>query len=196
MPTDPKTDQTVPILQALLARTALKDRAAFTQLYEHTAPQLLAVALRIVRRRDRAEDVLQDAFVNVWHHADSYAASLATPMTWLTSITRNKALDLLRHVKTADHANLDDSELALENLPDDRAEPSRLLDAGMAQMHVQQCMASMSAPQRQALALAYFHGLSHSELALQLASPLGTVKAWVRRGLDKLKTCLEARGAV
>ena len=138
-------------LQDLLARTALKDRAAFTRLYEQTAPHLLAVALRIVRRRDRAEDVLQDAFINVWHHADSYAASLAAPMTWLTSITRNKALDLLRHVKTADHANLDDSDDAINNTTDDKTEPSRLLDAGLAQMHVQQCMASMSAPQRQAL---------------------------------------------
>jgi RNA polymerase sigma-70 factor, ECF subfamily len=179
-------------LSDLLARTALKDRAAFEALYAATSAHLFAVALRIVTRRDRAEDVLQEAFINVWHHAGSYSAAVASPMTWLISVTRNKALDLLRSVKVADRATVDD-QMSYELQADSRPDPSALLDAGMAQLHIEQCMADLSPQQRQALALAYFHGLSHSELATQLASPLGTVKAWVRRGLDKLKTCLEAR---
>lgn len=93
-------------LARLLARTAARDHAAFRELYELTSAHLFGVALRILHRNERAEEVLQDAYVNVWNQAGSYAAGLSAPMTWLSSVVRNKALDRLRHVRLSDQSTV------------------------------------------------------------------------------------------
>jgi RNA polymerase sigma-70 factor, ECF subfamily len=180
-------------LQTLLSRTALGDRSAFRRLYELTAPSLLGVALRILNRRDRAEDVLQDVFVNVWHKAGSYTAAASQPMTWLTAIVRNRALDLLRSEVRHDAVSLDDDENAASyDVEDDRPDPSRLLEQAGDAIRIRGCLESIEGVQRQCLALAYYHGLSHSEVASHLAKPIGSVKVWLRRGIEKLKRCLDA----
>lgn len=189
MPADPAH------LQALLSRTALGDRAAFRQLYEATAPSLLGVALRILNRRDRAEDVLQEAFVNVWHKAGSYEAAASQPMTWLTAIVRNRALDLLRGEGRHAAESLDGEEHGGWDVEDDRPDPLGLLEQAGDALRIRGCLDAIEGPQKQCLALAYYHGLSHSEVAAHLAAPIGSVKVWLRRGIEKLKRCLEGAQA-
>ena len=181
-------------LADLLARTALSDQAAFAELYRLAAPHLYGVALRILREPALAEDLLQEAFVNVWHHAGSYNAAKAKPQTWLTSIVRNRCLDQLRR-REPDTVTLtrddDEPEMELEGMG---PTPEELLLSGADANSVRSCIEGLEGGQRQAIALAFVQGLSHAELAEHLRQPLGTVKSWVRRGLERLKKCLDAAG--
>ena len=184
-------------LADLLARTALADQRAFAELYRRTSPHLHAVALRILREPTAAEEVLQESFVSVWHHAGSYNAARSQPQTWLTSIVRNRCLDRLRR-RDLDTVTLtrDDEEETEIDLPADGPTAVELLIAGAEARSVRACVEALEGGQRQAIALAFFQGLTHAELAQQLREPLGTVKSWVRRGLERLKQCLERAGLV
>ena len=179
-------------LQRLLSRIALGDRKAFRALYEATSPTLFGVAVRILNRRDRAEEVIQDAFVNVWQRASSYSDAMSRPMTWLTAIVRNRALDLLRSEGARPVESLHDEESEAFHEPaDERPDPLGLLEQAVDEARIRDCLGDIRGPQRQCLALAYYHGLSHSEVAARLAAPIGSVKVWIRRGLDRLKRCLD-----
>jgi RNA polymerase sigma-70 factor, ECF subfamily len=181
-------------LAGWVARVAVGDRQAFEQLYRATAPYLLGLAIAVLGRRDRAEDALQEAYLNVWHGAAGFNPALARPMTWLINIVRHKAIDKLRAGRTQAAANveLDDEALAL---PADAAlQPERLFAESLTRMRIDQCMAGLSAPQRQALALAHYRGLVVTEVAEAMRAPLGTAKAWLRRGADRLRDCLRAAG--
>ncbi len=181
-------------LQAQLARVALGDRAAFERVYQMTSSHLFGVALRILNRQDAAEDVLQDAFVNVWHHAGSYQATAGQPMTWLISIVRNKALDMLRSAAARHETEMPLNEEGEElDVQDERPNPLGLLMQAADALAIRACLEALDAAHRQSLALAYYHGLSHSEVAAQMSAPLGSVKAWVRRGLERLKKCVDGR---
>jgi RNA polymerase sigma-70 factor (ECF subfamily) len=181
-------------LQQDLARVALGDRVAFQRVYRATSSHLFGVALRILNRRDLAEDALQEAFVNVWHNAGSYQAAASQPMTWLIAIVRNKALDYLRAAQrhAADSLDEGDEDGPTVEVADERPNPMQLLMQATEGLRIRACMDKLDASHRQSLALAYYHGLSHSEVAEQMRAPLGSVKAWVRRGLERLKKCLEA----
>lgn len=183
------------LLADLVARVALGDRQAFRRLYEATAPSLLGVALRLLRDRGRGEDVIQEAFVSVWHRAGGFRASASAPMTWLTAIVRNRALDTLRSDARHDADPLvddeDEDEGATREIEDDRPEPLGLLTQATDALAVRACFETIDGSQRQCLALAYYHGLTHAEMAAHLGSPIGSVKMWLRRGLEKLRRCLE-----
>ena len=179
-------------LMQLLARTAMKDQQAFAELYRIAAPHLFAVALRILREAAAAEEVLQESFVNVWHHAASYVAARSQPLTWLTSIVRNRCLDQLRR-REVETVTMDDEEEGL-TLAAPGPTPLELLLAGADALAVKDCVDALESVQKQAIALAFFQGLSHSELARHLRQPLGTVKSWVRRGLERLRSCLDRVG--
>jgi RNA polymerase sigma-70 factor (ECF subfamily) len=184
-------------LSQLLARAGLGDRQAFATLYERTSGHLFAVLLRIQRDRAQAEDLLQEVYVAVWKAAASFDAARSQPMTWLTSIARNRAIDSLRRAqaqpKTDSTSRDDDDDRpdATEALADDGPGPLELLGRASEARQLQHCMEHLSPPQRQSVALAFFDGLSHAEVADQLRQPLGTVKSWVRRALMTLKGCLE-----
>ena len=178
----------------LMARCALRDQRAFAQLYRQTASKLYGVALRILRRGDWAEEVLQESYVSIWSHAQEYTAAKSAPMTWMTAIVRNRALDWLRRPHF-EHGS-DDYELLIETLPDDSQGPDVLAGLGRDAQALADCLKQISANQRQSITLAYMHGLSHGELAQHMREPLGTVKTWIRRGLEKLKTCIEGRSSV
>jgi RNA polymerase sigma-70 factor (ECF subfamily) len=182
-------------LAALLSRVALGDQAAFEEFYELTAAHLYGVAVRILRDPPAAEEILQEAYVNVWHHAGSYEVAKSQPMTWLTSIVRNRCLDQLRR-REVDTVTLttDDDDAAEFDLPSDAMTPGEMLIAGAEARSVRECVETLDAGPKQAIALAFYHGLSHSELAQHLRQPLGTVKSWVRRGLERLKSCLDSAG--
>lgn len=178
-------------LQAQLARVALGDKAAFARVYQMTSSHLFGIALRILNRRDAAEDVLQEAFVSVWHQAASYQAATSQPMTWLITIVRNKALDVVRSAAARRETEMPvDEEGQAMDVADDRPNPLSLLEQAADALGIRRCMAALDAAHRQCLALAYYHGMSHSEVAEHVNAPLGSVKAWIRRGLERLKTCL------
>jgi RNA polymerase sigma factor (sigma-70 family) len=185
-------------LAQLLSRAALGDRAAFKQLYDATSAHLFGVLLRIQRDRAIAEDLLQEVYVSAWKAAGSFDAQQAQPLTWLTHIARNKAIDSLRRAQTQPrlesvHADDDEDDRPDldQRLADDGPGPADLLQRAADARQLAQCMQGLSAQQRQSVALAFFDGLSHAEVAEQLREPLGTVKSWVRRALMTLKTCLE-----
>jgi RNA polymerase sigma-70 factor (ECF subfamily) len=175
-------------LRDLLARCALRDQAAFADLYKASCAKLFAVAARILRRDDLAEEALQDSFVNIWNHCTDYRADLAAPMTWMTSIVRNRALDLKRRPSL--EVSGEDGEAWVETFADDTPGPlEQLAEAGAAR-RLEDCLAHIDARQRQAIALAFMHGLTHSELSGHLQVPLGTIKTSIRRGMLKLRDCL------
>ena len=185
-------------LAAALSRSALGDRAAFKRVYELSSGHLFAVILRIQRDRDLADDLLQEVYVSAWKAAGSFDVQRAQPLTWLTHIARNKAIDSLRRAQAQPrlesvHSGHDDDDRpdADQHLVDDAPGPAALLERASDARQLGHCMEGLSAQQRQSVALAFFDGLSHAEVAVQLCQPLGTVKSWVRRALMTLKGCLE-----
>ena len=177
------------ILADLMARSALKDQRAFAELYRHTAAKLYGVALRILRRQDWAEEVLQESFVNIWNHLGEYSAARSAPLTWMTAIVRNRALDWVRRPNL--ERGGEDYDLLLEGTPDEGGGPEQALADSRDARALARCLEQLPASQRQCITLAYVNGLSHSELAQHLREPLGTVKTWIRRGLERLKSCLD-----
>jgi len=181
-------------LEQLLARVALGDQRAFEQLYRATSSHLLGIAFGVMQQRERAEDVLQEAYLNVWHAVGSFKAQMATPMTWLINIVRNKAIDRLRVGAAMRAAQVPLEEEALRQPDEHERGPAQLVDTALVRARIDGCMQGLAAGQRQALALAFFRGLVHAEIADTMGAPLGTVKAWVRRGSDRLRECLQAAG--
>jgi RNA polymerase sigma factor (sigma-70 family) len=189
-------------LSALLAKAGLGDRAAFATLYERSSAHLFAVVLRINKDRAQAEDILQEVYVKVWRAAASFDAAQSQPLTWLTSIARNQAIDSLRRAQgqpqtQSIHAESHDSEDSadtnmLDHTATDDAGPLELLSRASDARALSNCMQGLNAQQRQSLALAFYDGLSHAEVAAHMGQALGTVKSWVRRALLSLKACLDS----
>jgi RNA polymerase sigma-70 factor (ECF subfamily) len=166
-------------------------QSALKELYRRTSAQLFGLALRIVRHRDTAEDVLQEAFLSVWRGAGSYRAALSPPMAWLGLIVRSRALDALRK-RTSDRVDLMnelDDDLA-QVLEGDSPNPMDTADASQQAFVLNQCLGRLENRQREVVSLAYLRDMSHGELVEQLKLPLGTVKTWIRRGLEQLRTCM------
>ena len=175
-------------LAELLSRCARDDEQAFARLYRQVAPTLFSLILRMVKRRDWAEEILQEAFVNIWHHAGDYQPHQSAPMTWMASIVRYRVLDWLRHRRP---------EASLEEVPEREAwidpapEPmEEALQSSEAQA-LRDCLKKLEANARRVILLAYYEGHTHEALSRHLEAPLGTIKSWIRRALLQLKGCLE-----
>ncbi len=178
-------------LDSAMARVAQGDPGALVCVHELTRSHLLSVALRIVRQRELAEDVLQEVYVAVWQRAGQYDPAIARPMTWLITMVRHRAIDLLRSRHKGGWAEPVEAlhETAESAWSDGSAQPlERVVDAARLGAYLER----LSPPHRQSLALAYHHGLSHSQVAERLGAPIGSVKSWIRRGLDQLRRCVEA----
>lgn len=171
----------------LLARTANGDQQAFRSLYTDTSAHLNAVLLRMLRRRDWADEALQDCYLRVWQKADTYAAEKGAPMTWLMSIARYRGLDLLR----ARRPEISDDLAPEESAPEFQA-PERLAESDQAMGQLEHCLEGLGTEQRKSILMAFYEGYTHSELSERLETPVGTVKSWVRRGLLRLRECLDA----
>jgi len=175
-------------------RTAARDAGsadAFERLYKLSAPLLLGVAARIVGRVELTEEVLHESFTRIWQAAGTFDPLAARPVAWMVAIVRHRAIDLRASQDVARVETIED----FEHLFDWSEGADETEDRRRSAKWLRDCLARLQATERQALVLAYQHGLSHSELAQQLASPLGTVKSWVRRGLANLRQCMESRMA-
>lgn len=175
--------------QSALLACAAGDRRALEHLYAEESRYLLGVALRIVRQRTLAEDVLHDAFVSIWTRAGSFDPERGSAKGWMYSVVRHQALDMVR---AAQRDNL--SEVAVEDIAsgegedDSSASCSIELHASLGKLD--QCLTLLDEKKRISIVYAYVDGCSHSEIAERLKAPLGSVKAWIKRGLAALRECM------
>ena len=178
-------------LNALIAEIGGKNEAAMKQLYDLTTHRMYGLALRIVRQPEWAEDVVQEAYMTVWRTAIDFRSTLSPASAWMALIVRSRALDLLRR-KAVERNHLTDEldEVMEQTLASDLPTPPEQHLASEQALALQQCMDRLEQRQREVLSLAYLRDLSHSELAQHLSLPLGTVKTWIRRGLDQLRGCM------
>jgi len=172
-------------LEDLIARTALGDRAAFSALYDATAPKLMAVAGRVLKDNALAEDCVQDTFMKVWRNAERYAVTGHSPMTWLITITRNTAIDRLRSLRPAA-----DVDALAESLPSRAGTGESHAIAASEAARIAACLDELEADRRAAVRGAYLDGQSYADLARLHDVPLNTIRTWLRRSLIRLKDCL------
>jgi RNA polymerase sigma factor (sigma-70 family) len=180
------SDQSV--LEDLLAACARQDARALAELYRQTAPQVLACVMQILRRRALAEEVLQDVYLQVWQRAAQFDAHRGRPLAWLISLSRYRAIDILRRERSD---SVDPFALA-ETLADQSEDMAAAVTGHADERVLKQCLAQLSADQRECIRLAFLGGRSHPEVAAALHRPLGSVKSWIRRGLTALKECMES----
>lgn len=174
-------------LESLLVQVSGGDRVAFKTLYERSSAKLFGVVLRILKNRQKSEDVLQDVFLKIWQKAGSYDPAQGKPITWMATIARNRAIDVIR--ATRPEQTVDE--------PGDEEEIFRLGGQDAEQLDVAEletlrfCLGEMKEDDRNYVLLAYYEGFSREELAERFAAPIGTIKTRLRRGLIALRTCLE-----
>jgi RNA polymerase sigma-70 factor (ECF subfamily) len=181
-------DATRSQLAAALVRIAGGDRAALRLVYQDTSAKLFGVCLRILKDRSEAEDVLQEVYVTVWRKAAAFDRNRASPITWLAAIARNRAIDRLR--ASAASRRMEPIEAA-EAVSDPA--PAAVERVELAQQHqrLARCLDELEARQAGAIRAAFLDGATYEELAARMSVPLGTMKSWIRRGLLKLRACLE-----
>jgi RNA polymerase sigma-70 factor (ECF subfamily) len=173
-------------IDQLLSRVALADRAAFDALYQRTAPRLFGVALRILNDRNDAEDVVQESFVKIWRRATLYISTDdGAPLQWLTSVVRNTAIDWRRRRRFVN------ADPAID-LADDAPSPETAAAASGEARLLIECLEVLDADKASLIRKAYFNGMSYAELSAAEATPLGTMKSWMRRTLARLRECMEA----
>ena len=178
-------------LIALLDRVALADESALRELYDLTSSKLYGVAVRVVSKREWAEDVLQEAYLNIWRIACDYKATLSPPMAWMGLVVRSRGLDFLRRRASERIDRMQElDDMIFDTVAGDAANPMDTTQASEQAWALHQCLNQLENKQREVVSLAYLRDLSHSELAGQLKLPLGTVKTWIRRGLEQLRGCM------
>lgn len=190
----PMTDElpggTTEVLALLIARVAQGDRGAFRALFELVRSPVFGVCLRMLRNRGEAEEVLQDVFVRLWRNAASFRGEASRSMAWILAIARNRCLEILRR------RGVDDGEFdaeAVDALVDEAPTPEQRSVDAEGKRSIAECLGALDPLQRQAIELAFYDGLSYREAAERLARPVGTVKSQIRRGLARLKQCLQTR---
>lgn len=169
-----------------LSRVAAGDRAAYERVYHATSAKLYGIVLRILQRRDLADEVVQEVYVRIWERAGDFDPARASPITWMATIARNRALD---EVRKAGHVRLDDAPEAM-----DVADEARLADDQVASRQELQrllgCLDGLTADRREMVRLAYLDGWSREALAKKFGHPVATIKTWLHRSLKQLKDCL------
>lgn len=179
--------------ETLLGRIALGEREAFAAFYDRHAPVLYGLALRIVRDPQEAEDVLQDALIQLWEKASVFDRSLGKPLSWAMTLVRHRSIDrwraLQRQSRVFEYGGVDsDERMEGPSLAASGSEAAVLAEEAEG---VRQSLALLPVDQRQAIELAFFGGLSQTEIAVRLGQPLGTIKARVRRGMIRLREALQ-----
>lgn len=178
-------------LEKLLADSGRGSQAAFRELYETTAPRLLAVARRLLHDHHRAEDALQQAMISVWNAAANYDPARARASTWLMSIVRNRCIDILRREGRQQSALTDERYDILAVMGQDEPLEVREPLSRTVARKLGRCFREISSDQAGCIQLAYLDGFTFSEIAAEVERSIGTVKSWVRRGLRQLRECVE-----
>lgn len=172
-------------IEALIARAALKDRHAFSSLYDATSAKLFSVCLQVLSDPQEAEDALQDSYIKIWNKADQYHTNGMSPMTWLITIARNTSIDRLRRYRV-NHNAIDE----MPELIDKTDNPETHSMAMSENARIARCLEELESDKAEAVCDAYLHGFSYAELASRYKIPLNTVRTWLRRSLLSLKECL------
>ncbi|HEX7961963.1 MAG TPA: sigma-70 family RNA polymerase sigma factor [Terriglobales bacterium] len=170
----------------LLASVAKGDEAAFERLYAATRAKLFGVALRILRRQDLAEEVVQEAYVKIWHSAGQFNPSLASPITWMVSIARNRAIDVVRK---RSEASIEDEPAAME-VASDTPDPLARKEMTEELKRILEGVGFLDPERQKLVLLAYYNGWSREQLSEKFNTPLNTVKTWLRRSMIEIRGCL------
>lgn len=178
-------------LDLLMSQAASGDQAAFRQFYDQASPSILAILVRLMKDRYQAEDVLQDAMVVAWHKAAEFDPHLASAKTWITTIARRRALDLLRSDTRRQEILRDDVRDIRHTMGLDADDASPLPESAATADRLVYCFGELDPNAAACIRFAYLDGLTFSEIADRLSRSLGTVKSWVRRSLAKLKACMQ-----
>lgn len=175
-------------LNRLLQQSGRNDQKAFAELYKRTSSKLFGVCLRMLRDRSEAEEVLQETYATVWRRASSFDASKASAITWLVTLSRNKAIDRLRQHRE----ELLDDPSRLEETVDEQPTPAADAETSQEHQRLQHCLDELEPQQQSSVREAFFTGATYNELATRCKVPLGTMKSWIRRSLLQLRTCLDS----
>lgn len=175
-------------LNQLLLQTGRNDQKAFAELYKRTSSKLFGVCLRMLRDRSEAEEVLQETYTTVWRRAATFNSAKASAITWLVTLSRNKAIDRLRQHR---EEQLDDPA-RFEELVDGQPTPAGDAETSQEHQRLQQCLDELEPQQQSSVREAFFTGATYNELATRCKVPLGTMKSWIRRSLMQLRTCLDS----
>lgn len=178
-------------LAVLLARVADGDAAAFQAFYGRTSPKLFGIILRILPERPEAEDVLQEVYVTLWRKAATFDPARASPITWVATIARNRAIDRLRARPVGRHAPVEEAY----DLADDGPAPDAGLALSQEAQRLHAALATLEPRHAAAIRACYFEGVTYDELALREGVPVGTLKSWVRRGLIRMRGALQGEAA-
>lgn len=170
----------------LLASVAKGDEAAFERLYAATRAKLFGVVLRILRRQDLAEEVVQEAYVKIWHSAGQFNPSLASPITWMVSIARNRAIDVVRK---RSETSIEDEPVAME-VASDIPDPLARREMTEELKRILECVGQLDPERQKLVLLAYYNGWSREQLSEKFNTPLNTVKTWLRRSMIEIRGCL------
>ena len=173
-------------LVRLLSRIADGDHASFIDLYDATSAKLYGVILRILKRRDLADEIMQDVYLKIWRNAGDFDAARASPITWMATIARNRALD---DVRRKQHQSIEDTPSASEVVdPQPLASDDIELAEDLARL--ERCLDALGEEKKTLIKLAYLEGLSRQQLAERSGQPVATIKTWLHRGLKQVRDCL------
>ena len=180
------------IVVQLLSRIALRDTSAFRALFDACAGRLIAVAMRVVQDKATAEEVVQDVFITLWNQSLKSAPGQVQTLAWLCVVTRNRAIDYVRKKRpeTSLHWTDSDGNEQTHDVASEAETPIEQLLSAESDLRLQGCLGQLEKEPQTALMLSFFDGLTHTEIAARMQRPLGTVKAWTRRSLLRLKVCL------
>ncbi len=178
-------------MNELLIKVSLSDRKAFSELYNLSSSKLFAISFRILKEKSLAEDVLQESFLQVWNKASRYDVKKSLAMTWMGTIVRNKSIDLIRK-RHKDEYNIELDESLIDS-EDASIDPENLAITNSMLKDVSDCMAYSKNEYNKVIIMAYLEGYSHQQIATKIGKPIGTIKTWISRGVDKLKKCLKVK---
>lgn len=171
----------------LIRRVSQQDQAAFESLYQATHRKLFGIVLRILKKPTLAEDILQEVYLKIWHNAGSFDAAVASPITWLATIARNRAIDEARKASF----DTSEEEMDFDQIVDDQHRPDQAKEQAQQQHKLEDCLQALASPRGEMIVAAYINGESRETLAKRYQQPLGTIKSWLHRSIKQLQGCMK-----